>query len=95
MDLFEYKNVNFSNEFSIFSKAINNQYEIFVLSVGDFDERIFLGEEANVEIGTPAKSIMPKTSTVTDSPSRGHLAKKNLDFEVGYHFKFQLFLFRI
>uniref|UniRef100_UPI00358DE562 retinoblastoma-like protein 1 isoform X4 n=1 Tax=Myxine glutinosa TaxID=7769 RepID=UPI00358DE562 len=34
-------------------KAINKEYEEYVLTVGDFDERVFLGEEPNVEIGTP------------------------------------------
>lgn len=36
-------------------KSINKEYDSFVLNSGDFDERIFLGETANEEIGTPAK----------------------------------------
>ncbi|KAK6477027.1 retinoblastoma-like protein 2 isoform X1 [Huso huso] len=40
---------NFGDSF----KALNRAYEEYVLSVGSLDERIFLGEEANEEIGTP------------------------------------------
>ncbi|XP_075981325.1 retinoblastoma-like protein 1 [Anticarsia gemmatalis] len=36
-------------------KALNNVYETYVLSVGEFDERIFLGEYANEQIGTKNK----------------------------------------
>ncbi|XP_039208331.1 retinoblastoma-like protein 2 isoform X1 [Crotalus tigris] len=45
---------NFTESFSILhsSKAINKAYEEYILSVGNLDERIFLGEDADEEIGT-------------------------------------------
>ena len=50
----------FSNEIVVgkfsFRKHINQDYDEHVLSVGEIDERIFLGEDANAEIGTPSKS---------------------------------------
>lgn len=38
------------------NKSISNAYDEYVLNGGDFDERVFLGEDANEEIGTPAKN---------------------------------------
>ncbi|OWF55242.1 retinoblastoma-like protein 1 isoform X1 [Mizuhopecten yessoensis] len=48
------------------SKTINNRYEEYVLSVGDFDERIFLGDDADEEIGTPAKASEEVTGEFSD-----------------------------
>ncbi|KAJ0174200.1 hypothetical protein K1T71_010346 [Dendrolimus kikuchii] len=42
---------NFDNNL----KSLNYLYETYVLSVGEFDERIFLGEHANEQIGTQNK----------------------------------------
>ncbi|XP_012256845.1 retinoblastoma-like protein 1 isoform X2 [Athalia rosae] len=39
------------------SKAVNKAYEQHVLSVGDFDERMFLDADASDNIGSPAISI--------------------------------------
>ena len=47
-------------------KTINNAYEEYVLSVGDFDERIFLDNDADEEIGTPAKSREDATGELSE-----------------------------
>ncbi|XP_011875913.1 PREDICTED: retinoblastoma-like protein 1 isoform X2 [Vollenhovia emeryi] len=39
------------------NKAINKSYEQRMLSVGDFDERIFLGHDANENIGSPTQMM--------------------------------------
>ncbi|XP_069508219.1 retinoblastoma-like protein 1 isoform X1 [Ambystoma mexicanum] len=46
--------LDFAN-FAENNKALNKEYEEYVLTVGDFDERVFLGEDAEEEIGTPRK----------------------------------------
>nr|XP_033798787.1 retinoblastoma-like protein 2 [Geotrypetes seraphini] len=38
-------------------KAINKAYEEYILSVGNLDERIFLGDDADEEIGTLTKCL--------------------------------------
>ncbi|XP_038225888.1 retinoblastoma-like protein 1 isoform X3 [Dermochelys coriacea] len=57
------------------NKALNKEYEEYVLSVGDFDERVFLGADAEEEIGTPRKfaADMPVGKTTTRAHVECHL----------------------
>ncbi len=44
------------NDQAMNDHLLNDQdYEAYVLSIGEYDERVFLGEDAPDEIGTPAK----------------------------------------
>ncbi|XP_037672441.1 retinoblastoma-like protein 2 isoform X3 [Choloepus didactylus] len=52
---------NFGESF----KAINKAYEEYVLSVGNLDERIFLGEDAEEEIGTFSRCLNIGSGTET------------------------------
>ncbi|KAK5602693.1 hypothetical protein CRENBAI_003672 [Crenichthys baileyi] len=45
------------------NKAVNREYEEYVLTVGDFDERVFLGADADEEIGTPRKFVQERAAS--------------------------------
>ncbi|XP_061864915.1 retinoblastoma-like protein 1 isoform X3 [Colius striatus] len=57
------------------NKALNKEYEEYVLTVGDFDERVFLGADAEEEIGTPRKlpADMPGGKTAARAQVECHL----------------------
>ena len=42
-------------------KSIRKEYEAYVLSIGEYDERVFLGDDADEDIGTPAKNVPAST----------------------------------
>ncbi|NXH22512.1 RBL1 protein, partial [Bucco capensis] len=64
------------------NKALNKQYEEYVLTVGDFDERVFLGADAEEEIGTPQK--FP-----ADVPGGRTAARAHVECHLQQHFEKQ------
>uniref|UniRef100_A0A670JUP9 RB transcriptional corepressor like 1 n=1 Tax=Podarcis muralis TaxID=64176 RepID=A0A670JUP9_PODMU len=64
----------------IIDKALNKEYEEYVLTEGDFDERVFLGEDAEEEIGTPRKFS-------TDVPSGKVMTRAHVECYLQQHFE--------
>uniref|UniRef100_G3WX03 RB transcriptional corepressor like 1 n=1 Tax=Sarcophilus harrisii TaxID=9305 RepID=G3WX03_SARHA len=61
------------------SKAVNKEYEEYVLTVGDFDERVFLGADAEEEIGSPQKFT-------SDTPTGKLIARVHVEYNLQQHF---------
>ncbi|NXB61832.1 RBL1 protein, partial [Struthidea cinerea] len=61
------------------SKALNKEYEEYVLTVGDFDERVFLGADAEEEIGT--------RKFPADVPGEKTAARAHVECHLQQHFE--------
>ena len=71
-----------SQFFEANAKNIKKDYESYVLSIGEYDERVFLGEDANDEIGTPSK-LSGSTGEPSELGDKMTAARRNL-LDPGY-----------
>ena len=69
--------------FCVYSKAVNKIYEEFVLTEGDFDERVFLCDDADIELGTPIKGQPPEIRRET---RRDASEQFSMVSNMGHHF---------
>ncbi len=58
------------------AKNVRKDYESYVLSIGEYDERVFLGEDANDEIGTPSR--LTSDGDVSELQDQMTAARRNL-----------------
>ena len=59
-----------TSKFDTNLKTLENLYHEFVLTRGDFDERIFLNNQADEQIGTPVKGGANFTPVKVGCPQR-------------------------
>nr|ALB00261.1 retinoblastoma protein [Tigriopus japonicus] len=64
--------------FDVNAKNVRKDYEAYILSIGEYDERVFLGEDANEEIGTPSKFSGHNVVDVSDVGEK-LVARRNLN----------------
>ena len=64
--------------FEVNAKMIRKDYEEIILSVGEYDERIFLDQDATEEIGTPASITGVNDKGVGES---NRVANRNLSMQ--------------
>ncbi len=65
------------------AKEVRKDYEAYVLSIGEYDERVFLGEDANEEIGTPTKLSGGAEEQASTLGERMRHARGNLSTQFG------------
>ena len=64
-------------------KSIRKEYEAYVLNIGEYDERVFLEEQATLQIGTPTKVNVVTHHRDVDLAEKLVVARRNLTEQFG------------